>query len=172
MKFTLTVLIYFMIREFDGLYASECELMLKAPLLVCILIAGADDDIDRREVKKAIELSQRNQSRGKSRLTEFYRELAEDFEDKLKIVIQSFPSKAIQREPMISAELKGLNDIFPKLNTQFAVDFYQSLLELAQKTAESSGGLLGMKSVGAEEAKLVTLAMILNPADNDSMPKK
>jgi len=154
-----------MIREFKGLPASELELMLKAPLLVCILIAGADDDIDRKEIEKAIEWSQKNRSQDKSGLTEFYREMAKDFEDKFKIIVQTYPQKAIERGLIISTELEGLNDVFPKLNKQFAVAFYQSLLEIAQKTAESSGGLLGMRSIGEQEAKLITLPMILNPAD-------
>ena len=33
-----------MIREFEKLTDSEIDLMLKAPVLVCILIAGADGD--------------------------------------------------------------------------------------------------------------------------------
>jgi hypothetical protein len=35
---------------------------------------------------------------------------------------------------------------------------------LAQEVASSSGGLLGIKSIGSEEARLVKLTMIKNPA--------
>ncbi|MBK8292958.1 MAG: hypothetical protein IPK96_20495 [Flammeovirgaceae bacterium] len=42
-----------MIPEFEELSQAEIELMHKAPILVCILIAGADDHIDNREIKKA-----------------------------------------------------------------------------------------------------------------------
>jgi hypothetical protein len=153
-----------MMRELEKLSPSEGDLMLKAPLLVCILIAGADDDIDRKEIKKAIQLAQKNQGSGKSRLMEFYRLMAEDFEDKLKVLIQSFPPKAAQREPIIVDELTHLNQIFSKIDRQLASEFYQSLLEIARKTAESSGGLLGLKSVGEEEARFVNLPMIKNPA--------
>ena len=43
-----------MIPEFEELSQAEIELMHKAPILVCILIAGSDDHIDNREIKKAL----------------------------------------------------------------------------------------------------------------------
>ena len=45
-----------MIPEFQKLDDAEIELVLKAPILVCILIAGADGDIDRKEINKAISI--------------------------------------------------------------------------------------------------------------------
>jgi hypothetical protein len=152
-----------MMRELDKLSPSEGDLMLKAPLLVCILIAGADDDIDRKEIKKAIQMAQKNQGSGKSRLMEYYRIMAEDFEDKLKVLIQSYPPRAAQREPIIVDELTSLNNVFSKIDKELAFEFYQSLLEIAKKTAESSGGLLGLNSVGEEEARFVNLPMIKIP---------
>lgn len=151
-------------KEFEKLSSTEADLLLKAPLLVCILIAGADDDIDRKEIKKAIQLAQKKQSRGNSRLVDYYQLMAEDFEDKLKVLIQTFPPKAAQREPILQAELEELNIVFTKIDQNWAIDFYKSLLEIAKETAESSGGLLGMKSVGEEEAKFINLPMIKNPA--------
>jgi len=71
-----------MIPEFDKLSATEIDLMLKAPILACILIAGADGNIDRNEIQGAIELAQKKQKRSKANLLEFYRYVGEDFEDK------------------------------------------------------------------------------------------
>jgi hypothetical protein len=152
-----------MMKELEKLPPSEADLMLKAPLLVCILIAGADDDIDKKEIRRAIQLTQEKQTRGKSNLIDFYQLMAEDFEDKLKVLIQSFPGKAAQRNPLLTKELEGLNSILPKIKKPIAIEFYKSLREIAQKIAESSGGLLGMKKIGSEEAKLVGLAMIEEP---------
>ena len=149
-----------MMKELEKLSPSESEQLLKAPLLVCILIAGADDDIDKKEIRRAIQLTQEKQLRSKSRLVEFYQLMAEDFEDKLKVLIQSFPPQADQRNPLISQELHELNLVLGKISRPLAVEFYKSLREIAQKIAESSGGLLGMKSVGEEEAKYVGLPMI------------
>lgn len=82
-----------MIQEFNLLSSSERELMHKAPILVCILIAGADGRIDQNEIRKAIELATNRHVAGQSRLLDFYDEVGENFEDKLKIVLQSFPVK-------------------------------------------------------------------------------
>jgi len=137
--------------------------MLRAPLLVCILIAGADGDIDQAEVKKAIETA-RKKAAATTSLMEYYRHVVEDFEDKLKVVLQDFPVETTQRSPLVVEELTRLNPVLNKLGKKFAADFYQSILEMAKKTAESSGGVLGIKAVGAQEARYVSLPMIKNPS--------
>lgn len=94
----------------------------------------------------------------------FYTEVGTDFEDKIRIVIQSLPSKVDKRTAEISALLSQLEGIFRKLNNQVAKEFYNCLREIATEIAESSGGLLGMKKIGDEEALLVNLPMIKDPA--------
>lgn len=153
-----------MIPEFVKLSPGETELILKAPILVCILIAGADDHIDNREVKKAIKMAKGGPRKSQSNpLSGFYALIEEDFEDKLKVVMQSYPVDTAKRNALISSELSGLNRILPKLDRPFAVGFYKSIKELALGIAESSGGLLGIQSVGEEEARLVDLVMITDP---------
>ncbi|MBL7871770.1 MAG: hypothetical protein JNM78_09185 [Cyclobacteriaceae bacterium] len=153
-----------MLPEFYKLLPAEVELMFKAPVLVCILIAGADGHIDNKEIKGAIALTEKKQKRSKSYLLAFYKELGEDFEDKLKIVIQGFPTNEAERSPMIVQALTKINPILKKLDHNFACEFYASLREIASAIAMSSGGLLGMKKVGDEEAKYVQLDMIKDPA--------
>lgn len=151
-----------MVAELSKLSSAELELVYRAPLLVCILIAGADGDIDRKEIKKAINVAQKKQ-KGTDPVSELFKEVAQDFEDKLKVLEQGYPYEATQRTPLIVEELTNLNALFPKLQQNFAKGYYEILLLLAQEVATSSGGLLGMNSVGSEEAKLVKLSMIKNP---------
>jgi len=153
-----------MIPEFDRLSNSEIELMLKAPFLVCILIAGADNDIDRKEIKKAIQLAEMKKGKTTSRVLEFYKTVAEDFEDKFMVVMQSLPVMAKNRNPIITEELAKLNNILPKLDKSFAPNYYQCLKNIAVRIAQSSGGVLGLKKVGEEEAAFVDLSMIKNPS--------
>lgn len=152
-----------MIKEFDKLTDSETELMLKAPVLVCILIAGADGTIDKKEIKEAIAQTQR---KTKASLSNYLKEVSQDFEDKIKILIQSYPYESTQRNPILIDELGQLNGIWKKLDNGFASQVYQMLIELAQKIASSSGGLWGMKTVANEEAKYVRLPMISDPSKN------
>ena len=152
-----------MIREFDKLNDTEIELMLKAPILVCILIAGADGTIDRKEIKEAITIAQKSKRAG-GVLKSYFHELSQDFEDKLKITIQGYPYESTQRTPLIVEELATLNSIWPKINKDFAAGFYELLKEISEKIASSSGGLLGIKKVGSEEARYLHLPMIKNPS--------
>jgi len=152
-----------MIPQFGKLSDSEVELMFKAPILACILIAGADGVIDRKEIQSAIEFVGRKQ-RKEANLMEFYSLVGEDFEDKFKVVLQSYPANSTQRTKLIIEELSSLNIILPKLEKSFAQTFYHSIKDIAVKIAKSSGGLLGLNKVGDEEAKFLDLPMIKDPS--------
>ncbi len=151
-----------MIKELTRLKESEVELMLKAPVLLCILIAGADGTIDRKEIKEAINVTVKKKD--KTILDSYFKEVSQDFEDKLKILLQSYPYESTQRSPILIQELSQLNPILRKLDKLFSKAFYDMLKELAEKIAGSSGGFWGMMSVDSEEAKYIRLPMIEDPA--------
>lgn len=153
-----------MITDFDKLNEEEVEVMMKVPLLVSILIAGADNEIDNSEIKKAVDISRSKQIRARKSLLDFYQEVGENFEDKLKILIQQYPVSSEKRNPVIIDELEDVNEILPKLDKQFATEFYESVKDIAKKVAEASGGVLGYMSIGYEESKLIDLKMIKDPA--------
>ncbi len=150
-----------MFQELRRLSDSEKDFLYKSPILVCILIAGADGTIDKKEINEAIGQAKKRQSQ--HGLAEFYAEVGQDFEDKLKIVLRDYPSDPGQRNNTLSEDLKYLNEILPKLDKNFASRFYKSLREIAMGIAQSSGGILGMKSVGKEELEFVNLPMLNEP---------
>ena len=151
-----------MIKELARLKESEVELMLKAPVLLCILIAGADGTIDRKEIKEAINVTVKKKD--KTILDSYFKEVSQDFEDKLKVLLQSYPYESTQRSPILIQELSQLNPILRKLDNLFSKAFYDMLKELAEKIAGSSGGFWGMMSVDSEEAKYIRLPMIEDPS--------
>jgi len=153
-----------MIQEFNRLSTEETDIIFKAPFLIIILIAGADDKIDKHEMKQAIAISKLKLKRARRELVEYYNIVGQDFEDKLKIFIHDLPKDTGERNEEISKELAKLNDIFPKLDKKFAVNFYESIKDMAVKIAESSGGVFGFMSVGYEESKVVDLKMIREPS--------
>jgi len=154
-----------MIAQFNRLSSEEQEFMQKAPILVAILIAGADGDIDRSEIREGMIQAEKKQKNSSPAMTALYGQISEDFEDKLKIVLQDYPLEAGLRNERISDELTRLNSIWPKVDQAFAVQYYQSISDLALKIAQSSGGLLGLRSIGAAEAKYVKLPTVTNPAN-------
>jgi hypothetical protein len=153
-----------MVPEIHSLNPHEMELVYKAPILVCILIAGADGKIDRKEIQEAIRHAEKRKNRSASSVSVLFHEIAQDFEDKMKIVLQNYPYESTQRNPLIAEELAELNAIWPKIDPAFAEEFYKTLLGLAEKIAGSSGGLLGYNSIADEEARYIKLSMIKNPA--------
>ena len=154
-----------MIEEFKNLSEEEIETMLKVPVLVSILIAGADGNIDKSEIKQAVSLSKIKQTKAREDLIEFYQEAGRDFEDKMKIMISQLPADATERNPIIISELEKVNKIFPKLDPKFSEEFYVSVKDMAKKIAEASGGVLGYMAVGYEESKLIGLNMIKDPTN-------
>ena len=109
-----------MIEEFKNLTQEEVEVMYKVPVLVSILIAGADNDIDRSEIRQAVSLSKTKQTKAREDLIDYYKEAGKDFEDKMKVMIQQYPARSEERNPLIIAELEKLNSLLPKLNNTFA----------------------------------------------------
>jgi hypothetical protein len=153
-----------MIPAFIPLGPQEIELMHKAPILVSILIAGADGHIDRNEIRKAIAITSKKLQKSKTQMVSFYAEVSEDFEDKLKIFLQEFPQKESDRARLIIDQLKQINPILEKLDRVFAREFYNSLKEIAKSVANSSGGLLGISRINDKEAQYLNLEMIKLPA--------
>ena len=153
-----------MIPEFEKLNNDEVDLMFKAPLLTAILVAGADDTVDRSELKEAVNIITLRPQKSRKELVDYYTLVAEDVEDKLKVLLHEFPSNTTKRTDMITDDLKKLNSIFPKLDKNFSLRFYESLLEIALRIAESSGGVFGFMSVGYEESRVIDLKMIKDPS--------
>ncbi|MBU2913073.1 MULTISPECIES: hypothetical protein [Reichenbachiella] len=152
-----------MVEEFKTLRDDEIEVLLNAPVLVSVMIAGADDKIDKTEITQAVEIANSKQARAREQLIEYYREVGKDFQAKFEKYVAELPDNASARTDLISTELRKLNHILPKLEHNFAVKLYASLKEMAKKVAEASGGVLGYMSVSYEEAKLMELGMIEDP---------
>ncbi|MBS1490793.1 MAG: hypothetical protein JSS93_09720 [Bacteroidetes bacterium] len=155
-----------MAMSLNRLSEEDQEFLMKAPILVAILIAGADGNIDRNEITEGIKQAKRSQKSSSTEMMQLYDEISTDFEDKLKIVLQAYPAKGHLRNEAINNELVSINDLWPKLDPDFAKLYYQSMKDLALSVAQSSGGILGMNSIGSDEAKYINLPMIKDPSVN------
>jgi hypothetical protein len=152
-----------MIEEFKNLNEEEVALLLKAPALVSVLIAGADDNIDNKEKNLAISLAKLKTYRARKALISYYNEVHKDFEDQINTLIDELPDQAKDRNPVIEAELANLNAILPKIEKRWSIQFYESMKDFAKQVAEASGGIFNMLSVSVEESKYLNLKMIDNP---------
>ena len=110
-----------MVPEFENLTEEEAELLLKAPALVCVLIAGADGKIDSKEIEKAILISRIKQTRARRALIEYYREVGVHFQQQLTEIIRALPQNAQERSHAVVEELGKLNPILKKLDSIFPI---------------------------------------------------
>ena len=152
-----------MIHEFEHLSKEEQDLLYKAPVMITILIAGADDDIDDAEKATAEKVLNYKRVAGDAELLNYYEEVHKDFEEHLTELLKDYPTLAETRNPIIAKQLEQLNDILPKLHRDFAITYYDNLRSYARKVAEASGGFLGFMSIGPKEQKWVKLQMIKDP---------
>jgi hypothetical protein len=152
-----------MIPSFRTLNQEEIDLMYKVPVLITVLIAGADNDIDKNEIEEAISLAKFKKNRAREILLPYYRNVSVNFEEQLTMALNEYPHSFEERNRIIEVELKKLNSILPKLEKEFAVQFYASIKDFAKHIAEASGGILGYMAVSYEEAQFLDLKMINDP---------
>lgn len=153
---------------FRTLRDDEIEIVVNAPAMVAVLIAGADDDIDKDEIAEAIHYATTAKHRY-DKLGEYFEEIANQFEEVFKNYIADLPKVLDTRQHAITSYLRQLNGILPKVDPEIATQVYQFLLDLAKVVAEASGGIFGMKKVSKAEAQYMTLDMIDKPADFEMM---
>ncbi len=151
-----------MIKEFEKLREDEVDVLMKAPVYVAILIAGADGEIDKHERREAVDIANNRQSRSREQLSEYYKKL--DFHNEFERLIDELPNGVEERNLVIIRELRKLNFILKKVDRPWAIKLHASLKDLSKKIAEASGGLMSYLTISYEEAKLMELKMLKDPA--------
>lgn len=145
-------------RHLTALNEEEKALVLKAPVLVTLLIAGADQNVSTKEVNWAKKVIHYRTFTENQRLHDYYEAVSETFEDVLSQHLEG--DEAQLTEAFLTGELTKLSDILPKIDKTYAQTLLKSLRSLANHIAEADGGLLGFHRVGADEQRLVELPMI------------
>ncbi|MBN8571441.1 MAG: hypothetical protein J0M18_17595 [Ignavibacteria bacterium] len=153
-----------MIPQFKNLSEEETTALLDAPALIAVLIAGADNKIDEKEIDYSSKIAHYRAGNNESILQGYYAEVDKFIGDAISQQINSLPKELVDRQHIITEELAKLNGILPKLDKGFAAELYKSFLSFAKSVAQSSGGLWGYASITPEEERLLGLSMINNPA--------
>lgn len=144
---------------FKTLRDDEVELLNEAPVLVALLIAGADGKIDSKELKVAT----RFVAEPKDFWIPYFLEVGE----RMPVILDRWNKQASKDMDVtvarITVALRQLNSVLAKLEVKDSVRFYDFLLQLSEKVAGASGGIFGYNNVSKEEAALLNLPMIDNP---------
>jgi hypothetical protein len=147
----------------EDLSQQERTILLKAPALVTMLVAGSDGDFNQKEIDKALDITFWKKQHARPDLHAYYREVRSRMEGDVQQLKRDLPKDTNERYRYLSNQLQDLNPILHKLEKPLAEQYYASLRELAQHTAEASGGVLGFLSIGYNESKVITLPMIDDP---------
>lgn len=152
-----------MIEQFLNLTQEEQALVMDAPALVTVWIAGSDNEIDQNEIEGALDQVNWRSIKARPDLLSYYQEVNKNFSKRLQEIIQQLPKEQGPRDVAVIEKLAGLNTILPKFEKAFAEQLFASYQELAKRVAESSGGFLGYQAVDSEEVQRVSLLMIEDP---------
>lgn len=152
-------------KELAKLTEEERELLLDAPVMITLLLAAADNDFDKRERAQAKDLAQFEPLFPDTpQLYPFYTEVLQRFYSRLAYWMGEYPTLAELRNPIIAKQLEKINDIWPKLSTDFATSLYKSFLRWARLMAEASGGFFGYFTISPAERQWVDLPMLQHPS--------
>jgi len=152
-----------MIAEFRNLNEKEINLLLNAPALITLLIAGAEGNIEEKETDWGAKITHFRGENKESILQSYYKEVDSCFNESLKELILAMPENVDERTLAVNSELQKLNDILPKLGQNFAKEIHKSYVTLAKHVAQSSGGIWGYGSISPQEQKLIDLEIIKSP---------
>ncbi len=147
---------------FIGISKDQMSSLEEALALITILIAGADGNIEAKELQWAEKLTHIRSYAEPAELNALYEKVQAGFSAKLAELISVLPSDLEAREAAISDRLAQLNGILPLLENRIAYKMYKSYKSFAKHIAKASGGFLGFGSISREERRWISLSMI-NP---------
>ena len=146
------------ISYFSELTDQEIEFLSSAPAIVTILIAGADNDIDKNETDWASKLVRFRTFTSDESLHDYYELVDARFEGDLAELQANWSADATQEE--LIGRLGSLKPIFAKMDDKYAGLLKDSLRSLAKHVAKASGGFLGMGGINREEGALIDLDLL------------
>jgi hypothetical protein len=156
--------VHLMLYQLQNLSAEEQTLVRRSPIWVTLLIACADHDIEEAEIDRAKEIIHIKSFTLKNDVKNLYKNLDQHVDEEIDFALKSLSSDGKKRLAFLEQHIAKLNDIFPKLDSTYATQLYNSLTSLALSVAQSDGGIFGIISrIGEDEAKYINLPMLKKP---------
>ena len=97
---------------------EEKEELSLIPVWVSILIAGADNNFSRKEIKRAVKLTMLKQKDKEKFIVDFYRDVSKKFEVNLKGYISLMPKDVNKRTEFLVGKITKVNDLFNKIDIE------------------------------------------------------
>jgi hypothetical protein len=152
-------------ERFHALTEVEKQMLLDAPALITVLIAGAEGKIDHDEEERAKRAVAFRSITGDPFLFEYYQNVEPTFDSKVAEIVATYPKNTAERTQALSDALSKLNPVLGKLEKIFAEALVHNWKNLADAIARASGGFLGYFTISGKERKLIDLPMIVLAED-------
>lgn len=152
-----------MLHQLRNLNQQEMDLLAAAPVWVMLLIACADQNIEEKEVNRGKEIIRIKSFAEKSDVRFIFSDLESQMDDIIDQSLKLLSADGEERMAFISAKLEELNDVLAKIERSFAIQFYNSLRDLAIYVAQASDSFFGVISINMEEKKYIKLPMLKKP---------
>ena len=139
---------------------EEIQTLINSYPLITILIAGADGEIDGKEIEWGSKLSHIRSYNENYKLNHLFKLVKAEFSDHIDEIMAKVPGNVKERYEWISPKLEALNGIIARLPNPSAYAVYKSLKSFATHIAKAEGGFFRIGAISSEEKKLIDLPMI------------
>ncbi len=147
-------------RDFESLTKEEKQLMIDAIPLITLLVAGADGEMDEKELDWAEDLTKIRSFDHNNKLNDFYEMIDQQFEARMRAYYSELSGDTNARLQQLSDHLAKLNPVLQKMDDLAAAIYYKNFRSFAKHIAEASGGIMRFLTVGPEEAAVIELPML------------
>ena len=148
-----------MLSKIEHLSSAEKNLIVNAPLLISALVSGSDGEFTPSEIQQAVKIIHIKTYSETRDVSGVYKTVDGHTEESIEMLISSLPESTTERNEMLISMLKGLNDVFPKLDNVFAHDLYSSFKELAFYVS-NAGDDLGLSIRSEQEKEMAQLSFL------------
>ncbi len=149
-----------MIHPLRRLNDEEREQLFHVPSLITVLIAGADDNIQREEITWAAAVVNYRTLTGDELLYTYYDEVNASFDAGVELILEKCPKGLNERTLYLKREIAQINPVLKKLDQVYRNALIASWKSLAKQVARATGGFLGVGAISKQEEELLGLEMI------------
>jgi hypothetical protein len=147
----------------ENLTTEETEKLCMAPVWVTLLIAGADQKIEKKEISEAVALVQDKRHGGSMAVNKLFERIQRNFENNINGYLVLFSENGEARQEYLIGQLTLLNSLLRRVDKKFAIEYYRALMDFSRRVAAASGGIFGFGAITEEEEALIDLPMIEDP---------
>lgn len=127
---------------FESLDEKKKEILIKAPVLLSIMAATSGGEVDKVELKDAIDLSHLRTFTAPESLQSYYRDVEKEFEFELDNMLNDYSPFDQSKQDQMKKKLEEVKSVIKSLDNDFGKRLNASLNSYARHVSESHKNFL------------------------------